>query len=269
MNKTFSKNPVVHILILIFLFNAFLMTSGCNILLPAGPLPPTPTSTQTLIPTPTIDWFPATPTPTQAVAASPTPQPTVGDQRNGVAELLIDDDFTDTDLWTTPQSESGNVVYGADNLTLAVAKQGGYLFSLSQYNLRNNFYLEITLQTTLCQPEDQIGIVFWRQSEGDHYQILFNCAGQYRLDLVQGGQVVVVHNWESATQMQPGFPATNLIGIWISQGQFQLYINNTFQFMEQIAQNREGKLGLFARTITGSAMTVRFSKLQIFRVTPE
>ncbi len=238
-------------------------------LLPAAPLPATPTPTQTPTPTPTIVWFPPTPTPTLNVIASPTPQPTQENQREGISELLVDDDFTDDSLWTTPQSESGNAAYGTGNLTLAVAKQGGYLTSLSRHELMSNFYLEITVQTSLCQPEDQFGIVFWHQSTGNTYQLLFNCAGQYRLELLQGGQVVVIHNWETASQMQPSHPATNRVGMWVYQGQFQLYINDAFQFEEQIARDRSGALGVIARTVTGNAMTMQFSELQIFRVNPE
>ncbi len=252
----------------ITLLSVLFLTSGCDILLPAPPLPTTATPTQTMTPTPTIDWFPATATSTQIQMTSPTPQPTIDDPREGITEVLVEDDFTDKSLWTTPQTQSGNIVYGAANLTLAAANPTAYLFSLSQHDLGRNVYLEITLEISLCQPLDQFGIVFWRLSQGNYYQIVFNCTGQYRLELVQGGQTVVIHDWETATQMQPSHPATNRVGLWIYQGQFQLFINDVFQVEERIAQDRTGQLGVFTRTIEGDAMTVRFSDLQIFRIDP-
>ena len=183
--------------------------------------------------------------------------------------MLVDDRFTDERLWVTIQSDSGNIAFGLQNLTLAVARETASLFSLSEHSLPANFYLEITILASLCQPADQIGIIFYRQSPGDFYRLLLNCAGQYRLEVVQGGQTIVVYDWDSATQMQLGIPASNRLGIWVRQGEFQLYINDTYQFTHRIAQNRDGGLGVFARTITGTAMTVRFSDLQIYQVEVE
>ena len=253
----------------ILLLGLLFFTAGCDILLPAAPLEPTATPTQTFTPTPTTDWFPATPTPTFIPEPSATPQPTLAGRPDGVTELRVSDDFTDQSLWNTPISTSGNVAYGNESLTLAPALKGAYLFSLSQHTVSSEFYLELTVQTTLCQEDDQYGVVFWRQAEGDYYRLLLNCAGQVRLELVQGGVMVVVHDWEGASRIQPGAPATNRLGLYGSGGLFQLYINDTFQFEEKVAQNRNGDLGFFARTVTSSVMTVRISELEIYRVSEE
>jgi hypothetical protein len=45
-----------------------------------------------------------------------------------------------------------------------------------------------------------------------------------------------------------------------------LYIDDVFQFEERISRDQNGGLGLFARTIEGNAMTIRFSDLQIYQV---
>jgi hypothetical protein len=270
MSNLINKKPILTSSIITIALSILLLTSGCDILLPAAPLPATPTPTQTLTPTPTIDWFPATTTPTPVpIINTPTPQTTIADQREGITEILIDDNFSDESLWTTSQTESGNVVFGDENLTLAASRQNAYLFSRSQHVLGDSFYLEITLQTSLCQASDQFGILFWHRSQNDYYQILFNCSGQYRLELIQEGKNIIIHDWETAAQMHPSHPATNQVGIWVYQGQFQLYVNDTFQFEERIAQDRNGHLGVFARTIEGDAITIRFSELQVFKVDPE
>ena len=269
MNTFNTQNPKVR-LIAFFLFLAVIMLiSGCDILLPAQPLPPTATTTQIQTVTPTIDWFPATPTPTGIPISSPTPRPTLADMRDGVTELLVDDDFTDASLWRTQQGSAGNVAFGNQNLSLAVAKPSTSLTSLSQHAIPADFYLEITLQTNLCQAEDQIGILFWYEADGYAYRILVNCAGQVRLELLQGGRNNVVHDWERASQMQLGSPANNRLGVWVADGRFQLYINDVFQFEETIANDQSGGLAVFARTISSSAMTIRFSDLQVYRVEPD
>jgi len=191
------------------------------------------------------------------------------DLRTGLIDLIIDDDFSDEDLWETQQSSVGNIAYGAQNLSLAVASPNTSLTSLSQHNLPENFYLELTIQPTLCQPPDQMGVLFWYLSGSDYHRMLVDCSGQVRLELIQGGQSFVLQDWQTGQRVQPGPLSANRLGLWVSQGQFQLYINDVLQFNRSIATNRSGGLGLFARTISGSTMTVRFSDLQIYTIEPE
>jgi hypothetical protein len=256
------STPILAILILA----AMIVLPGCDILPPEPTITPTLTATQTETPTPTVDWFPATLTPTLLPQPSPTPLPTMEDMRTGVTELLIDDDFVDESLWSTRQSLAGNVTYGNENLTLAVARPETSLISRSHHHLPENFYLEMSLQTLLCQPEDQVGLLFWMDSDIDYYRLLINCAGQVRLELVQRGRTIVLYDWVSGAGVQPGTLATNRFGLYVSNGLFQLYINDIYQFEHRIAQNRSGDLGVFARTISGNALTVRFLDLQIYRI---
>ncbi len=258
----FSLKILIGTLLLIFM----IIFPGCT---PSPPSEiPTPTSTQTQLTTltPTPVWFPATPTPTFIVNNTPTAQPTLTTQREGIVSLLIDDNFNNETWWQTFESASGNVAFGTETLTLAVAQQNASLLSISQHTLPENFYLEISLQISLCQPEDQTGILFLYSSESDTYRLLMTCDGQYRLELIQGGQSIVIHDWERASEMSLNMPASNRIGIWLYGGRFQFFLNDVFQFEERIAQNRSGGMGLFARTIEGNAMTIRFSDLQIYQV---
>lgn len=260
------KPTLLRGIISLLILSTLLIFAGCGLLAPPQPLPPTATSTQTLIPSPTIDWFPATPTPVFIPIASPTPQPTREGELSGITERLVDDAFTDESLWQTPQSGSGNVAFGTQNLSLAVAHKEATLAGISQHLLPPNFYLEMTVQTSLCEPPDRFGILFWHESNNDHYRLQLTCAGQYRLDLIQDGQIFVLRDWEPASQMALAAPATNRLGLWIHEGQLQFYINDVFQFEELIEQDRSGPLGVFARTALSQAMTVRFSDLQVYRV---
>lgn len=266
MSKLRRKSPFFNILFAAIGFLVILLLSGCVSMRSNQTPIPTATLTQTLTPSPTIIWFPATPTATPIPGVSPTPQPTFPSQREGISALLVDDDFTDERLWQTSQSAAGNIAYGRESLTLAVSESNASLTSISQHTLPENFYLEISMQLSLCQPEDQIGVLFWYANTGEYYRLLLTCEGRYRLELIQGGQSVVIHNWETASQMNLATPATNRLGLWAYQGRFQFFIDDIFQFEEKIAQKLNGSLGLFARTQTGNAMTVRFSDLQIYQV---
>ena len=266
MQKSAQQSQPFQALIGLFILAGVLILSGCDFLPEEPTITPTLTATQTATPTPTIDWFPATPTPSLQPLPSPTPQPTLEDLREGITERLINDDFTDETLWETRQSPVGNVTFGIQNLTLAIARPNTSLISVSQHELPQDFYLELTLQTSLCQPSDLVGVLFWHQSEGDFYRLLLDCAGRVRLELIQAGQASVLQDWEYAQRVQPGAPAANRLGLWVSDGQFQLYINDAYQFSRTVDANRSGGLGVYARATSSNAMTVRFSDLQIYQV---
>ncbi len=267
MKTNFYRHSKIFLLIGSIILVWLMTLSGCSNLSPVEEVPTaTFTATETEMPTPTVDWFPATLTPTLPARPSPTPQPTLEDTRDGITELLIEDDFTDEKLWETLQSPAGNIAFGTNNLTLAVAKSATTLTSISQHQLPENFYLELTCQASLCKPQDQIGILFLRQSEGDYYRLIIDCNGKTRLELMQGGQSSVLQNWETGQYIQPGAPASNRVGLWVYNGQLQLYINDVLQFSRTIASHRSGGLGVSAKTITDGPLTIKFSDLQIYRV---
>ncbi|HOE69962.1 MAG TPA: hypothetical protein PLE10_03940 [Brevefilum sp.] len=269
-----TKKPILRAIFIIsgalLLAISFISLSGCNLVTPEPTLTPTwtETPTQTETPTPTIDWFPSTATPTLPAFSSPTIQPIFKDTRTGISDLLVSDDFSDERLWGIQQSPAGNIAFGTQNLTLAIARAETSLTSSSEHTLPEDFYLEITVQPSLCEPEDQIGLLFWQQSEGDFYRLLVDCAGQVRLEVIQEGVTTVLQNWGTGPGIQPGALSSNRLGLWVSRGTFHLYINDAFQFEQRVASHRQGNLGVYARTVSGCAMTVRFSDLEIFQVDP-
>ena len=269
MKTTAQQSHPFQALIGLFILAGVLIPSGCDFVPEEPTLTPTLSATQTETPTPTIDWFPATPTPSLEPLPSPTPQPTLADLREGITERLVNDEFTDERLWETRQSQGGNIAFGIQDLTLAIAQPNTSLTSLSQHELPQDFYLELTLQTSLCQPSDQVGVLFWVQSEVDYYRLLIDCAGRVRLEQFQADQASVLQDWEYAQQILPGSPAANRLGLWVSDGQFLLYINDAYQFSRTVASDRSGGLGVYARAVSSNAMTIRFSDLQIYQVETE
>lgn len=261
--QNFIKNRSIFTIILLC---TFLFAAGCSVSNATETPIITASPTITEIPSPTVDWFPATATPTFLPIGSPTPQPTLSVDLQGVTALLIEDDFTDPRQWLLTQNSTGNTAFGSQNLTLAVSKQDIFLTSLSQHSIPSNFFLEISIENALCQTQDQFGIDFWVQSVNDYHRLLLNCSGQYRLEIVQGGRSIVLHGWETGSKVRVGSPAVNNLGLWVLNGQFQLFINDTFQFEERISSNQQGDLGVFAKAISSSAMTVQFSDLRIYRV---
>ena len=142
------------------------------------------TPTQTSIPTATIEWFPATATPTMVSTSPRTPTP---EYRPDVGAVLLRDDFLGSGSWTLGKTSSGNIALGINELTIAIAEPKAYDYSVRQEPILADFYLEITTSPTLCQGEDQYGILLRMSSPGDFYRFALSCDGRVRLDrIVQG-----------------------------------------------------------------------------------
>ena len=180
----------------------------------------------------------------------------------------MDDDFSDTRVWKTSKSTAGNVVYGEGNLSLAVAGAKGSLSSVSPYDLPQDFYLEMNATVSLCQYGDQYGLLFWYVDSGDTYRLTLTCDGRLRLELLAGSSGVVLQDWTYASKLMPGAPARHQIGLWVKDGEIQVFVNDTFQFKVKTRADRSGRLGVYAKAVGETAMTVGFSQLRVYQLNP-
>ena len=245
----------------------FALLTGCGGVHVITPIA-SETATATPEPTSTTDWFPATATLTQTPFVKPATAPTLPEPLLGLGAEIIADDFSDISLWGTSQLEAGNVVYGKQVLSLAVAGNKGILTSYSQHELPQDFYMEMKASISLCQTGDQYGILFWVLAPGDAYRLVLSCEGRFRLELISGEAAIVLHDWEYGSHIMPGSPAEQHIGIWAGDGEIRIYVNGAFQFAEKTSPDRSGMLGVFARAGGETAMTVGFSDLVVYQVNP-
>ena len=245
-----------------------LNTSACSkVIVEELPTFP-PTEIVVVEPSPTIDWFPATVTPTDKPVIEQTPTVTSFDPTANLGLIVVEDDFSDPNLWKTSKSTAGNVVYGVGNLSLAVAGNKGSLNSLSPYTLPQDFYLKMDVKVSLCQYGDQYGLLFWYLNSGDTYRLSLTCDGRLRLELIAGSSGVVLQDWMYASKMMPGAPTEHVIGLWAKDGEVQVFLNDKFQFMVKTRADRAGGLGVFARAAGDTAMTVGFSGLKVYQLKP-
>ncbi len=226
-----------------------------------------PTATLTSVPSPTIDWFPATQTPTPKYV-QPTPNPLNSLTPPPVGEILVEDGFGSDALWETGKTTAGNIVLEESSLAFALSGRKDQLVSLSPHSLPSDFYLEVSAEVALCSPDDAYGILFWRNSQQGTYHALYNCCGEIRLERTIYDGMSVMQDWISGRRFQPGSPATNQLGIWSDSGTLHFFINDVHQFSFSVRPDLEGKLGLFARSSGESAFTVQFSDLLIYKPAP-
>lgn len=234
--------------------------------LPANqPLTPTSQASPTLIltDTPTTNWFPPTLTPSLfntplPATATPAPPPIIG-------SLIYQDDFTHPGLWTTGQFTMGAIAYGNGELSLAISQPRGVLISPRAESALSDFYLEVTAIPSLCLDGDNYGIEFRETSPYDFYRFIVSCNGQVRLERLKGGEGQVLHDWSASAQALPNHTGTYKLGVWAVGNDLRLYIENVLQFSVSDASLSSGGLGLYARSMGDTAVTISFANLAVYQ----
>jgi hypothetical protein len=195
--------------------------------------------------------------PTQVV------QPTV-DEKPSVEDELLADDFTNPAQWSTGLTPAGSVAFGDKELTLAVSQPKGALLSLSKANLPANYYLEITIDLSLCKGGDAYGLLLRASSPANYYRFAISCLGQLRLERVKNSQLAIVQDWTPGGQVPPGSPLLLRLGVWSAGSEMRFFINGEYQFSASDPVFTGGALGVFARSAGDTPVTVSFSDLHLY-----
>jgi len=224
---------------------------------------PTPTATQTPAPTNTVVWFPPTTTPTIAstVAILPTPN-----QRPGMGELVMSDDFSDASLWFTGTGKGTSAAYGKGEFTLAISSAKTSQASLRNGILPGDLYLEITASPSLCRGEDSYGLLVRAASNISHYRFLANCAGMVKAERWKNGERVTLQDWMPSGQVPPGSPLVIRLGVWAAGGEMRFFINDAYQFSVRDPVWQSGQVGVTGQSAGDSPLTVSFSNLKVWTI---
>lgn len=230
---------------------------------PVPILESTPTPTLTFTPTATVEWFPATATPTVMPTFPITSTP---DYHPNLGEIILSDDFSAPGSWTLGKTSSGNIALGVNELTIAIAEPKAYDYSLRQEPILGDFYLELTTSPMLCQGEDQYGILLRMASPGDFYRYSLSCDGRVRLDRIVQGAATSPQPWTNSGSVPPGAPITSRLGVWALGNEMRFFINDQYQFTVTDPLLQSGNLGVFARSMGETAVTVNFSDLVVRQI---
>jgi hypothetical protein len=221
------------------------------------------TATSTPSPTPTVEWFPATATPTivPTIASTPTPE-----QTENQGDIILSDDFSDPELWVLGSSSSGNISLGVNELTIAIAEPGAYDYSIRREPLLGDYHIEITASATLCQGEDQYGLLLRMSSPGNFYRYGLSCDGRVRLDKVIQGTATSPQPWIQNNSLPPGAPSHARLAVHLHGEEMKFFINDQYQFTVNDPSLQIGSIGVFARSQGENAVTVNFSELVVRQV---
>jgi hypothetical protein len=238
------------------------MTSLLAACLPASPTLPTetPLPSGTPQPTETIVWFPVSATPTRLTMPTLTATPELSP---GIGRVIVEDDFSDDDVWDTAASDNGSATIGRNRLTLSV-QPGYYLSSMRRELPLTDFYAEITARPSLCRGEDTYGMIV-RGVGGFFYRFVLSCNGQIKAERISGGTKLTIQE-PVLSGDAPGAPGEVRIGMWAAGSEMRLFLNGRFQFSVIEPTFPAGALGLFVRSAAETPVTVTFSDLAVYEV---
>jgi hypothetical protein len=220
----------------------------------------TPRPPSTALPTPTIVWFPPTATATLITFPTLTATPPMSP---GIGEVMLEDDFSDDDVWDTAASDHGSATIGRNRLTLTV-QPGYYLSSMRRELPLSDFYAEITARPSLCRGDDNYGLII-RGVGGFFYRFSLSCNGQVWAERISGGTKLGIHE-PVASGDAPGAPGEVRIGIWAVGSEMRLFLNGRFQFSVTEGTFPIGALGMYVRSTGETPVTVTFSGLTVHEV---
>ena len=220
----------------------------------------TPPPSETLAPTETVVWFPATATPTLLTVPTYTGTP---EMSPGIGKETLSDNFSDDSVWDTATADQGSASIMRNRLTLAV-QPGYYLSSMRHKTTVTDFYAEITARPILCRGEDNYGLIV-RGVGSSFYRFVLACNGQIRMERITGGTKLLIHEPVPSGDA-PGAPGEVRIGVWAVGRDLRLFLNGRYQFGVMEPTFATGGIGVYVRAAGDSPVTVIFSDLTVYEV---
>lgn len=239
---------------LLLLLSACIVTPAPVLILETA----TPTVTQTATPV----WFPPTFTP------SPLPQPNITptpDPRPGIGEMVLEDDFTNEDVWSTITSPDAVVSIAEGEIHLSLKDDHNVLLTTRREPVFSNFYAEITASVSLCRGEDEYGLVL-RAGDDGHYRFALSCDGGAKVDRLLGDSTTRQAGWLQNPVVPSVAPSSVRLGVWARNSQVHFFLNDVYLFSVNDTQLWKGTLGVFALTSGEGDVSVSFSDLQVWDV---
>ena len=118
--------------------------------------------------------------------------------------MLLTDDFSQSGQMSVYKTANGSAAYGRKEFTLAVAAARGYLTSLRSQPELGDFYLEVTVNPSLCREGDSYGLLLRAANEWNYYRWVVTCSGETRLERVKDGFAVLLQDWLYSAQIPQG-----------------------------------------------------------------
>jgi hypothetical protein len=181
--------------------------------------------------------------------------------RVGLSGVIAIDDFSNPTLWNTAQSDQGSALISRQRLTLS-AQPGMYMRSFHRDLFVGDFYAEITARPSLCRAADEYGLLV-RANPITYYRFALTCDGKIHAERISVRERHVLHEPVPSGDAPPGAPSEVRIGIWAAGPEMRLFLNGRYQFSITDLNLLSGTLGVFARAVGDTPVTVTYSDLVV------
>jgi hypothetical protein len=231
-----------------------LLLASC---LASSPPPlPSPSATPPAA-TPTFDF----PTLVPSVTFTPPPSPTATvDIMAGLGSAIFDDNFSSDRGWQFQIFGAGGAGLIDGRYSLSVREPFSIAIASSPADWTQNGYLEVAAQAVLCSGDDEYGLVFRANGQGEYYRFSLNCTGEARLSriTVDGDHVLIPNT--TTNSVFPGLLVDNHLGVLFEGENFKLFINGSEVLSAHDRVLQTGGTGLFVRTRQSGQTTALFDE---------
>lgn len=225
------------------------------------PAPPLPTAS------PTFD-FP-TPQPSLTPTIPPTPTTSLP------AVEVLNNPVYITEFMTGSGWDLGSDVFGATSvinhaLSLVVNQPNTLRTAISPSPALADFYAELSFRADLCDGQDEFGLAFRYQPEGDHYRATLTCQGGVRLRRVfRSLSRALVPFLESSPAVFSGPLSENKLAVLATESDFRVFVNDIEVLSARDIELRAGRIGVVVESDLAGQTTVSFSNLAVYELEDE
>jgi hypothetical protein len=224
--------------------------------------------------TPTPSPVPPTATfviPTAPPSSTPSPAPTLSPTPNllyGVGPFLFRDEFDQNTGWAVGEDSLGGTSLADGWLVLSVRNPKTYRYAISPIPQLTDFYAEVVVRPLICNEDDEFGLMFRFDPDGNHFRMSLACDGSVRVVRVLGGQSFNLIPPTQTYEEIPGPLVENRLGVLAVGADFHLFINGVDVLSMRNAQISGGTLGFFVHAESSGQTTVAFDNLSVRAVQP-
>jgi hypothetical protein len=232
------------------------------------------TAAQLSTPVPTLPPPTEAPTATAVVSnptAAPTATPATPDPNKDLGNDIYSDSFTGKSGWFWTFSDD-KADFGAKDGALQVTTKSGN--NTWRYVVRDDVtggdqQIKVTTNTTACPGNDEFGIMYRATYNSDQnvkaYVYKLNCAGQARVEVMDGATITVLKDWEAFPAIKAGV-ATNTLTVWMQKDQFNFYANDQYLFSVTDSTLSSGFIGFYVQSHSGGGGALNFTDYTIKEV---
>jgi hypothetical protein len=177
---------------------------------------------------------------------------------------LFTDEFSNSSDWELGSFQDGIIALGNGELSLVVKKDRGYLSSLRQETVLENFYAEITSGPRICRETDEYGVIFRVSTSNDFYRFSLTCDGHTRVDRFLNGQASSPQPLTISGAVPPGAPSVSRLAIWTHGSEMRFFANGEYLFTVNDPTLSKGSIGVFARANGEDDVAISFSELAVY-----